>query len=97
MESVEVVWASVECLLGFASFGGFPNTPNREESLGLTQNLLERLHVSSGLGAPQDLPRAGKRHRIQGHLNYFVEPDGSRIPLGSIWMVRRMDGHQNCT
>jgi len=43
-------------LIGMPPLRGFPGTSNWEETLGQTQNPLEGLYISSGLGTPRDPP-----------------------------------------
>uniref|UniRef100_A0A3B5A479 BED-type domain-containing protein n=1 Tax=Stegastes partitus TaxID=144197 RepID=A0A3B5A479_9TELE len=74
-EPVEVVWTSGSDAPGEASSGGFPNSATWEETPGQTQDPLERLYLSAGLGTPRDPPgRAGKRRRGEGGLGRPAPP-----------------------
>ena len=59
-------------------FGGFPGTSDWEETPRQTQNPLERLYISSGLGTPRDPPGgAGERCWGEGGLESPAEPTAS--------------------
>ena len=60
------------------SFGGFPGTSDWEETPRQTQNPLERLYISSGLGTPRDPPGgAGERCWGEGGLESPAGPTAS--------------------
>ncbi|KAK3550515.1 hypothetical protein QTP70_000068 [Hemibagrus guttatus] len=51
--AVEVARASVSDASGMSPWRGVPGVPHREEALGKTQDTLERLCLSGGLGTPR--------------------------------------------
>ncbi|KAK3535008.1 hypothetical protein QTP70_001967 [Hemibagrus guttatus] len=60
--AVEVARASVSDASGTSPWRGVPGMPHREEALGKTQDTLERLSLSAGLGTPRGPSgRAGGR------------------------------------
>ncbi len=76
---------------------------SQSSTMVMTQNTLEGLYISSGLGTPQDPPRgAGKRCWGEGHLDYFAEPAAtvawpriSRRKWMDGWMKKPSSGHSN--
>ncbi|KAK3542076.1 hypothetical protein QTP86_011949 [Hemibagrus guttatus] len=50
--AVELARASVSDASGMSPWGGVPGMPHREEAPGKTQDTLERLCLSAGLGTP---------------------------------------------
>ncbi|KAK3538438.1 hypothetical protein QTP86_003713 [Hemibagrus guttatus] len=52
-ETVEVARASVSDASGTSPWGGVPGMPHREKAPGKTQDTLERLCLSAGLGTPR--------------------------------------------
>lgn len=56
-EPVEVAQAPDHDASRLPPFGGFPSMYNKRETLGKTQNSLKGLHISSGLGMPQNPPK----------------------------------------
>ena len=76
---------------GRLPFGGFPGTSDGEETLRQTQNPLERLYISSGLGTPRDPPGgAGERCWGEGGLESPGEPTASATRPRTSGM--KMDG-----
>ncbi len=65
-----MVQASGQDVSWAPSFGGFLGTSNWQETSGQTQNKLEGLHISSGLGTPpEELENvAGERRDVWNTL-----------------------------
>ena len=69
------------------SCGGLLGTSHVEETPGWTQNLLEGLHISSGLGTPWDPP--GGDGKLQGRRMTgipcsaccYCDPSPDKLPL----------------
>lgn len=62
---MKVVRASVSDASWTPPWGGVSGLFHRDEAPGKTQDTLEKLHLSAGLGAPWD-PTGGARESVQG-------------------------------
>lgn len=74
-DPVEMDQASYQNVSWTLPIRGFLSMSKWEETLGQTQNRLERLYIQCDLGMPWDYPGGSGEHGLgKGRLNYLVEP-----------------------